>query len=334
MNLNELWFVLIMVLFSGYFFLEGFDYGVGMLVPVLGKSDLERRFILQSIGPVWDANEVWLVTAAGAMFAAFPGWYSTLFSGFYPVFFLLLLSLIGRGVGLELRGRHENRGWKKAWDFCIPACSLLPPLLFGIVFTNLIKGIPIDAGRQFAGSFFGLLSLPALFAGVTAVSVFLYHGAVFLTLKVNGPLLGKAFGFARYSGLVSLFLAVITAMMFAVETDVYSKPLSIILTVSAISVLAVSYVLILRGKSGVSLALNGIAVLGAVAAIFTGLFPRVMVSSLQADYSLTIYNTASSPYTLSVMSIAALTVLPVVIGYTIWTYRVFRKRLQVRDLEY
>lgn len=332
MGLNELWFILIMVLFSGYFFLEGFDFGVGMLVPFLGKSDQERRLMINTIGPVWDTNEVWLLTAGGAIFAAFPGWYATMFSGFYLALFVILAALIVRGVAFEFRSKMEGKAWKKAWDIGIFIGSILPPLLLAVAIANLIKGVPIDANKEFVGNFFDLLSIPTLLAGLTAVSVFIYHGAVYLSLKLDGKMLDKSLKVAKTFGGVSILLAVVTFLI--ILSDTLKKPFAFGLAVVAAISLVASYLFVLKKNSKAAMILNGSLVIFGVASVFAGLFPRVMVSSINNDFSLTIYNVSSTPYTLKVMTIVTLTLLPIVLGYIIWTYWVFRKKIQPNELEY
>lgn len=335
MNLNDLWFFLIMVLFCGYFFLEGFDFGVGMLTGLIGKEDVEKRIMINSIGPVWDANEVWLLTAGGAIFAAFPGWYATMFSGFYMALFLLLAALIVRGVAFEFRGKVENASWKKAWDVSMFVGSIIPPLLLGVALANLIKGVPIDASTEFVGNFFDLLSVPTVIAGLTSVVVFIYHGAVYLTLKVEGALMEKAFKAAKLYGIVALGLTVLSLIVGGMTTDAFSNVLSLIAAIVAIVALGISYGMILKKRSGISMIANGVAVISAVASVFLGMFPRVMVSSLGDEFSLTIQSVSSSPYTLKVMTIVTLTVLPIVLAYLGWTYWIFRKRVKTTDhLEY
>ncbi len=334
MNLNELWFVLISVLFCGFFFLEGFDFGVGMLVPVLGKTDLERRTLINTIGPVWDANEVWLITAGGAIFAAFPGWYATMFSGLYLALFFVLAALIIRGVAFEFRSKVENKTWRSSWDVCIGIGSFLPPLLLGVAMANLIKGLPINAELEYAGSLLDLLSVPALIVGATAVVLFLYHGAVYLSLKLEGPVLERVYNAGRRAGVASILMALASGIAAAYATEIFRKPLSGVLAVLAFAAIAASYLMFLKKRTARAMALNCLSIVGAVASLFSALFPRVMVSSIKEEFSLTIYNVSSSPYTLKIMSIITLTILPVVLGYFIWTYWVFRKRVTVKHLEY
>lgn len=334
MELNVLWFILLGVLFAGFFFLEGFDFGVGILLPFLGKDDTERRILITTIGPVWDGNEVWMITAGGAMFAAFPHFYATLFSGFYLALFLLLLALIGRGVGFEFRSKREDPGWRVGWDRVIFVGSFLPALLWGVAVTNLIAGVPIDAKMQYVGTFLDLLTPYSIIGGLAFLLVFTYHGAVFLALKVAGSLSGRA----RIAGLrIGKFTAISFLLMQGMSlyaTDMFTKPAATIVMLMAVLSFVVSYRLLATGRIGLSFALSGAAIVLTTAGFFAGLFPRLMVSSLNPAWSLTIHNSASSPYTLSMMSIAAGVFVPLVLAYQVWTYWVFRKRVTAKDLEY
>jgi cytochrome d ubiquinol oxidase subunit II len=334
MDLSTLWFILICVLFCGFFFLEGFDYGVCILMPFLGKNDTERRTLINTIGPVWDGNEVWLLTAGGAMFAAFPNWYATMFSGFYLPLFLILLALIVRGVGFEFRGKLENKRWKNIWDAALFIGSLIPALLFGVAFSNLIKGIPIDSHMEYSGGFFNLLSIYTLLAGITGLVFFLYHGAVFISLKTNGSLMERAKQLSKRLGTASILLSVILAVMTYSQTDLFNKSFAVVLLAVAIISLAASVLFVAKDKSGFSMAANGVAVIAGVGALFAGLFPNVIVSSLNSAYNLTVKNASSSPYTLKIMTIVALTLVPIVLAYQAWTYWIFRKRVTSKDLEY
>lgn len=334
MYLNELWFILIAVLFSGFFFLEGFDFGVGMLVPFLGKDDSERRALINTIGPVWDANEVWLLTAGGAIFAAFPGWYATMFSGLYLALFLVLAALIVRGVAFEFRSKVENPKWRNAWDIALCIGSFLPPVLFGVAMADLIKGLPIDSNFEYVGNFFDLLSVPTVVVGLTAFVIFLYHGSVYMQLKLEGQLLDRVAKTAKKAGIASLIMSLLTAVCAIFVTDIFNKPVSAIFAVLAIAGILASYFMVLKGRAGIALILNSVTIISSVFALFSGMFPRVMVSSINDNFSLTIYNISSTPYTLKVMTIVTLTVLPIVLFYTIWTYHVFRKRVTTKDLEY
>ena len=332
MDLNTLWFILIAVLYIGYFVLEGFDLGVGILLPLLGKSDLKRRVMINTIGPHWDGNEVWLITAGGATFAAFPNWYATLFSGFYLPLFLILLALIVRGVAFEFRSKDDNPRWRSLWDWCIFAGSLIPSLLWGVAFTNFVRGVPLDASMNYVGGFFNLLNPYALLGGVVSLLGFTLHGAIFLSLKTTDDLCEQSQSMARRLWLptTAVLLAYVVSTYFF--TDILQRvgvnpgivPIGAVLTI-----LAAGY-FIRVSRSGWAFIMTAASILFAVASIFIVLFPRVLVSNPNPEYSLTIYNAASSQYTLTVMAIIALIFLPFVLGYQVWAYWVFRKRVSAR----
>ena len=334
-DLNILWFVLITVLFIGFFFLEGFDYGVGMLVPFLGKNDTERRVIINTIGPFWDGNEVWLLTAGGAMFAAFPHWYATLFSGFYLALFLILIALIVRGVSFEFRSKSERPGWRKFWDWALSISSFLPALLWGVAVSNLMAGVPIDARMEYAGSFFSLLTPFALVGGVVTFLLFLYHGATFLSLKVGElTILERCRKLALRSGLILIPVVLVWVGMAWFTTDLASKPLALAAVALAAVALIASVASQWKQRWGMAFISVALSIVFVTITVFSTMFPRVMISTLNPDWSLTIYNASSSPYTLKIMSIIALTLVPVVLLYQAWNYWVFRRRVTTADLEY
>lgn len=337
MDLNIIWFILIAVLYVGFFMLEGFDFGVGILLPFLGTDDKKRRMMINTIGPHWDGNEVWLLTAGGASFAAFPHWYATMFSGFYLPLFLVLVALIIRGVAFEFRSKDENLTWRKVWDWCLFLGSLLPPLLLGVAFANLVRGVPIDADMIYQGGFFNLLNPFALLAGVTTVVVFAVYGGLFLNLKTEGELRESALRAVKRLGPVSAVLIILLVIATYVFTDITSQiginP-GVIPVASILSILAAGYFLRLQ-REGWAFAMTALAIIFATLSTFQLLFPRLMVSSINPDYSLTIYNAASNPYTLRVMTIIALTLVPFVIAYQAWSYWVFRERITAEsELEY
>jgi cytochrome d ubiquinol oxidase subunit II len=334
MDLNILWFILITVLFAGFFFFEGFDYGVGILLPFLGKNDTERRMVINTIGPVWDGNEVWLITAGGALFAAFPNWYATLFSGFYLALFLILVALIVRGVAFEFRSSDRSPRWRALWDSMIFLGSALSALLWGVAVTNLLRGVPIDAQMQFAGNFFDLVSPYAIVGGLTTFLLFTLHGALYLTLKTEGELAQRAQRIAQHLGLLTIPVLLILAGMTYVQTDLFaSAGATVTLLLSAVAIVLAN-LWMRTGKQGRAFLANSLTILFLTVAIFWGLFPRVMVSSLSPEWSLTIYNASSSPYTLKIMTIVALTMVPIVLAYQGWTYWVFRKRVNQKELHY
>lgn len=331
MDLNTLWFVLIAVLFIGFFFLEGFDYGVGILLPFLGKDDSERRGIINSIGPFWDANETWMVTAGGAMFAAFPGWYATLFSGFYVALSLMLVALIFRGVGFEFRSKDVRPGWRKLWDGSIFFGSFVPALLWGVAFGNIVKGVPIDASMIYTGGFFNLLNPFALVCGLASLSLFTLHGALFLVLKADTVIADRARSLSKKLGPASAVLLVGSWALSYIATDLYKRNGLVpgIVPVTGGAALLVAGLLAARKLDGWAFGMTGLTIACTVITIFTGLFPRVMVSSSNPAWSLTIYNASSSHYTLTVMSVVALLFVPVVLAYQAWTYWVFRQRVRI-----
>jgi cytochrome d ubiquinol oxidase subunit II len=336
-DLNTLWFILIAILWIGFYFLEGFDFGVGMLLPFLGKKDEERRAILNTIGPHWDGNEVWLLTAGGATFAAFPQWYATLFSGFYLALFLLLVALIVRGVAFEFRSKNANPRWRAFWDWSIFAGSFLPALLLGVAFANLAKGVPIDGNMMFTGNLFTLLNPYGLLGGLTTVAVFLLHGVVFLVLKVDGELKTRVESAAKKLWFPAVILVFLLAVATFFYTDITDK-IGVLLGVfplGSMLVLLLAGWFINRGRKGWAFVMTALNIVLAQVTFFLILFPRVMISSTDPAFSLDIWNAASSPYTLKVMSIVAAIFVPIVLAYQIYTYWVFRKRVSTgKDLVY
>jgi cytochrome bd ubiquinol oxidase subunit II len=338
MDLNTVWFILIAVLYVGFFFLEGFDFGVGMLMPFLGRTDPERRTIINTIGPHWDGNEVWLITAGGATFAAFPHWYATMFSGFYPALFLLLVALIVRGVSFEFRSKLPSVKWRTFWDWAVAIASFLAAFLLGVAFANLAKGVPIDAKMNYTGSFWTLLNPYGLIGGFSNAAGFLLIGAIFLSIKIRGELGERAHAAARrlwYPAVVLLFALLVTTYFY---TDILEH-LGVdpgVVPIAAFAALLLTGYFLSRKWNGWAFAMMGTHLALTLVSCFQIMFPRVMISNLSPDFSLTIYNASSSPYTLGVMSIVALIFVPVVLAYQAWTYWVFRKRIQVRpeDLTY
>ena len=335
MDLQTLWFILIAVLFTGFLFLEGFDYGVGILLPFVAKEDNERRMVINSIGPVWDGNEVWLLTAGGAMFAAFPNWYATLFSGFYLALFLILIALIVRGVAFEFRSKDANPRWRSLWDSAIFFGSIVPALLWGVAFGNILRGVAIDASMTYVGSFFDLLNPYALIGGLVTLTLFILHGALFLELKTDGIIQERVGKIARRFWLPVTLLAVAFVVLSVFETDILERlnVVNMLGVVVAVAALLGTGYSIFKAHYGRAFFGTGLTVVSVVALIFGTLFPRVMPSTLGFD--LTIYNASSSTYTLQVMTVIALTVVPIVLLYQGWTYWVFRKRLtSTSHLEY
>ncbi len=334
MDLQTLWFILIGVLFTGFLFLEGFDFGVGILLPFVAKTDDERRQVTHAIGPVWDGNEVWLLTAGGAMFAAFPNWYATLFSGFYLALFLILISLIIRGVSIEFRNKSENTLWmRNLWDVGIFIGSLLPALLWGVAFANILRGVPIDASMTYVGNFGDLLSPYALLGGLVTLTLFILHGALFLELKSDGEIRERTRGFARLFWLPVTGFTLLFALYSISQIDLFNR-INVVnalgLALAVVALLLVGYALY-RKRYGLGFVGTGLTILGVSALIFGTLFPRVLPSTLGAAYDLTIYNASSNQYSLQVMTVIALTLVPVVLLYQGWTYWVFRKRLTTNN---
>ncbi|GBF76358.1 cytochrome c oxidase assembly protein [Paenibacillus sp. 598K] len=331
--LETVWFILIAVLFIGFFFLEGFDFGVGMLTPFLGKTDTERRVVINTIGPFWDGNEVWLITAGGAMFAAFPNWYATLFSGFYMALFLMLLALIGRGVAFEFRSKLESKRWRTMWDWIICIGSLLPALLWGVALANLMRGVPIDASMNYVGSFWDLLSPYSIAAGLSMVLLFLLHGALFLSLKTEGVLRDRARRVAQRIGAWTSAVLLLFVVLSYFETEMFSSQginPGLVPVLAGMALLSVHF-FIKAGRDGWAFIMTGATIVLSTITVFLLMFPNVMISSLNPDWSLTVYNAASNTYTLKVMTIVAATVLPFVLAYQAWTYWVFRKRVTAQD---
>ncbi len=332
MNLNILWFILIATLFCVYFFLDGMDFGIGMLVPFLGKSDADNKKMIYAIGPTWGANEVWLLTAGGAMFAAFPGWYATMFSGFYPALFLLLAALIIRGISIEFREKTSSASEKKAYNIGIFIGNLLTPLLLVVAIACLLRGVPIDQSMEFTGNLFSLFSPFTLLAGLTAIAFFIYHGAVILNLKLPGELKNVKV-IAQKSGIAAILLLFATMVAAFFETAIFTKPISAVISCIAIALLVLSCLLFSKKAGRILVVLNALFIVTTLITVFSAMFPNVMVSSTNPDFNLTVYNVASGQYTLSVISIVTLTLLPIVIGYTCWTYYVFAKKIE-EDTEY
>ncbi len=337
MDLNIIWFILVTVLFVGFFFLEGFDYGVGILLPFLGKDDKSRRVIINTIGPHWDGNEVWLLTAGGAIFAAFPHWYATMFSGFYLALFLMLVALIVRAVSFEFRSKDENSQWRNVWDWTIFFGSFVPALLWGVALANLIRGVPIDESMTYTGGFFNLLNPYALVGGLASLSLFTLHGAIFLALKTTDDILEDSRKIARKLWLPTTVILLLFVAYSYFETDMFAVLGIISGSVPVVALLAILSVgsLLKAKKEGWAFIMTGITIAFSTVVVFSGLFPRVMVSSTNPEWSLTIYNASSTPYTLEVMSIVAAVFVPLVLVYQSWTYWVFRKRISRKsELEY
>jgi len=329
MELTTVWFSLIAVLWIGYFALEGFDFGVGMLLPVLAEDERERRVVINTIGPVWDGNEVWVLVAGGATFAAFPEWYATLFSGFYLPLLLILVALIVRGVAFEYRAKHDDPTWRARWDLAIIVGSFVPALLWGVAFANIVGGVPIDAQKEYTGSLFTLLNPYGLLGGLTTLMLFLTHGAMFLALKTDGDIRHRARALSVKLGLVTAVVAVV----FLVWTQLDSG------NVGSAVLFAVAAAALLAGVAAARAGREGWAFLGtfvtialAVAGLFVALFPDVMPTTLADGLSLTTTNASATAYTLKIMTWVAVVFTPIVLMYQGWTYWVFRKRISVHHI--
>ena len=329
MELTTVWFALIAVLWVGYFVLEGFDFGVGMLLPVLGRDDRERRVLINTIGPVWDGNEVWLLVAGGATFAAFPEWYATLFSGFYLPLLLILLALIVRGLAFEYRGKRDDVRWRRRWDVVLVVGSVVPSLLWGVAFANILAGVPIDADLEYVGGFFDLLGPYALLGGLTTLLLFLTHGAVFLALKTHGEIRERARRLVTPIGVA----AAASAVTFLAWTQLKTGTAGSAAFFVAAALCLVGGLLVFRsGRDGGGFLGTFLAIALAVAGLFVALFPDVMPTTLVGGDSLTTTNAAATPYTLRIMTVVAVVFTPLVLAYQGWTYWVFRRRIGVHDI--
>jgi cytochrome d ubiquinol oxidase subunit II len=330
MDLQVLWFCLIALLWTGYFVLEGFDFGVGMLLAFLPRNESERRVMLDTIGPVWDGNEVWLVVAAGATFAAFPAWYATMFSGFYLGLLLILVALIVRVVSFEWRSKSESPRWHARWSAVNSIASVAVPFLWGVTISSLLRGVPLDSNGDFAGGVGDLFSLYTIAAGVAFVLLFAFHGAIYLTLRTRGDLLERARAAARRLALPAAVVAtgfLIWTVAVAVDRndkDVFPSALPAVLGIVAL-LLAVWFSR--SSQSTRAFAMTALGVVATVATLFTSLYPRVMVSSPDFGNSLTVDGASSSHYALTVITVVALILTPVVLLYQGWTYYVFRGRV-------
>ncbi len=329
MELTTLWFCIIAVLWIGYFALEGFDFGVGILLPFLAKSDTERRVMINTIGPVWDGNEVWVLVAGGATFAAFPEWYATLFSGFYLPLLVILLALIVRGLAFEYRAKRDDDGWRRSWDSAIFFGSLVPAVLWGVAFANIVRGVEIDADLEFVGSVFDLLNPYALLGGLTTLSLFLTHGAMFVALKTDGAIRVDARNLAVKLGLATAVIAVV--FLTWTQIDVGSTGSAVLFVLAAVSLVTGIYALT-QQREGWAFTGTFLTIALAVAGLFFALFPDVMPTTLADGQSLTTTNASATDYTLKIMTIVAFVFTPVVLLYQGWTYWVFRQRISVRHI--
>ncbi|PID15525.1 cytochrome d ubiquinol oxidase subunit II [Sporosarcina sp. P34] len=329
MPLSDIWFVLIAVLFIGFIFLEGFDFGVGMSTKFLARNDLEKRVVMNTIGPVWDANEVWLITAGGAMFAAFPHWYATAFSGFYLPFVVLLLAFIIRGVAFEFRNKVDSKAWVKTWDWAVFIGSILPPFLFGVFFTSLIRGLPIDGDMNMYAGFTDFVNVYTVIGGVTFVLLSYLHGLLFIGLKTVGDLRERANTVARkVYALTGLFLVLFMIFTY-LDTDAITDHGAILIPLYSLAIVlyGLLFFFLKMKREGLSFTMTGLVLIIIMASFFIALFPNVMISSTDPAFNMSIADAASGDYSLKIMTFVAFTMVPIVLAYTIWSYYVFRKRL-------
>jgi cytochrome d ubiquinol oxidase subunit II len=329
MQLVPFWFIVIAVLWTGFFILEGFDFGVGMLHTAVGRDEAERRAAINTIGPLWDGNEVWLIVAAAAIFAAFPGWYATMFSGFYLAFVLVLVALIIRGTSFEYRGKRDAAQWRRTWDWLMTAGSVAAPLLIGIGLGDLLAGVPINSAQNFTGSFWDLLQPYALLTGITLVLICALHGATFLTLKTTGQMQERADRLARrVSPVTGAAVVAFTIWTHITHTSAFFlNPIELLSILAAIAAVALVY----EHRHGFAFAATTVTIASCIASIFVGLYPNVMVSSTSVANNLTVHNTASPAYSLKAMTVVVIIFLPLVLAYQIWTYYVFRRRISAEE---
>ncbi len=338
MDLNTLWFLLVAVLLIGYAVLDGFDFGVGIL-HLLAREESHRRLTMNAIGPVWDGNEVWLLTGGGALFAAFPVVYATVFSGFYLALMILLVALIFRAVAMEFRGKVDSPRWRRSWDWAFGLGSLLPALLLGVAFGNVLQGVPIDRGAVYAGSFLGLLRPYPLLVGVLGVVVFTMHGAIYLTMKTEGSLRQRLVRLASRLWMVAIaFYFVATVATFLVAPHLFAQEAGgILFWIVLLIMLGVAMTIpgsLAASRYGRAFAASCTTIAGMMGLGALGLFPRLVPSSIDLEYSLTVYNASSSPATLFTMLIIALIGMPLVVGYTIVIYRIFRGKVVITPESY
>jgi cytochrome d ubiquinol oxidase subunit II len=323
------WFIVIAILWTGFFILEGFDFGVGMLHSAVGRDEAGRRAAINTIGPLWDGNEVWLIVAGAAMFAAFPGWYATMFSGMYLAMALLLACLIIRGVAFEYRGKRDAAQWRRTWDVALTVGSVLAPLLIGIALGDLLAGLPIDSAQNYTGSFWNLFQPYGVWTGITLVLVCMLHGAAFLSLKTTGEMHERSRVLARrIAPLAGAFV-----IGFIIWTHVTASTtffLNVIELVAIMAVLAAVW-LVYAGRDGFAFTATTITIAACILSIFVDLYPNVMVSSTNKAYTLTAGNVASAPYSLKAMTWVVVIFLPLVLAYQAWSYYVFRKRVSASD---
>ena len=329
MQLQDIWFLVVGFLFIGYFVLDGFDFGVGMSLPFLGKDDTDRRVLINTIGPVWDLNETWVLVAGASLFAAFPEWYASLFSGFYLPLLLILLALIARGVAFEYRGKGQTLRWKSTFDWMIVIGSALPALLWGVAFSNIVQGVPLNADHVYTGTLFTLLNPYGLLGGLVTLTLFWLHGLIFITLKTDGDIKVRARALAIKVGVVCTVLA---ASFLLWTLFAHFSVLGLALTAIAALALIAAQIANLKNRDGVAFSLLVVTIITAVGSLFAALYPNVFPSTTDSAFSLTVDNARSSDYTLGVMSWVAVIMIPLVLAYQGWTYWVFKKRISRKSI--
>ena len=325
MQLHTIWFVIITVLWIGFFVLEGFDFGVGALHRFISRSETDRRVVINTIGPWWDGNEVWLIVAGASMFAAFPEWYATMFSALYLALVLLLVALFGRGLSFEYRGKRESERWRNGWSWALTIGSILIPLLVGVALGDLLHGLPIDSGHEFTGNFFSLLTGYGLMTGATLVVLSLLHGATFIGLRTTGELRERAKAAARTIGVVAVLINVAWVIwtLVVIGGGTLPEPTQIFGVIAVIFAQRLST----TDSDGWAFAASGFGIAAVIGQIFISLYPNVMVSSTNHAYNLTVNNAAAGHYGLVVMTVVAVLFFPIVLLYQGWSFHVFRRRV-------
>jgi cytochrome d ubiquinol oxidase subunit II len=324
MTLPDVWFVLIGLFFTGYFVLDGFDFGVGMSLPFLARDDTDRRVLINTIGPVWDLNETWVIVAGAALFAAFPEWYATVFSGFYLPMLFILLALILRGVSFEYRHQRPEHRWKRTFDRMIVVGSVVPAFFWGLIFANLVRGMALDRNFDYIGGFADLFNAYSIVGGLATTLLFFTHGAIFVSLKTDGEIRVRARRLAARAGVATILVG----GGFLLATSLaHGRPVSIALSAAAVVTLVVAYAANLRGREGIAFAFMATTIAVVVASLFAALFPNVLPATNDPANTMTVANASSGTYTLSVMSWIALVFVPLILAYQGFTYWIFRKRI-------
>ncbi len=325
MQLHTIWFVIIAILWVGFFVLEGFDFGVGALHMLIGRSETGRRVVINTIGPWWDGNEVWLIVAGASMFAAFPGWYATMFSALYLAVVLLLVALFARGVSFEYRGKRDSERWRSGWSWALTVGSIAIPVLLGVALGDLLHGLPIDSKHNFTGNFFSLLTGYGLMTGVTLLVLSLLHGATFLSLRTTGEIRDRAHAAARSIGVVAILvnLAWVVWTLVVIGGGTVPEPTQIFGVLAVI----IAQRLATTENDGWAFVASGFGIAAVVGQLFIALYPNVMVSSTNHAYNLTVNNAAAGHYGLVVMTVVAVLFFPIVLLYQGWSFHVFRRRV-------